>query len=142
MAGTLQVYSYNRCSTCRKALAWLTERGIAHEVHDITLTPPSKDMLVAAHQSLGDRKLLFNTSGQSYRAMGAAAVKALSDDEALRPWLPMEVDQTPFVEVNSSTTSPASSLIFGSRPSRVEVQAIQFADQGVHIALVADLTEA
>ena len=68
MAGTLQVYSYNRCSTCRKALAWLTERGIAHEVHDITLTPPSKDMLVAAHQSLGDRKLLFNTSGQSYRA--------------------------------------------------------------------------
>ena len=83
MAGTLQVYSYNRCSTCRKALAWLTERGIAHEVHDITLTPPSKEMLVAAHQSLGDRKLLFNTSGQSYRAMGAAAVKALSDDEAL-----------------------------------------------------------
>ena len=78
-----RVYSYNRCSTCRKALAWLTERGIAHEVHDITLTPPSKEMLVAAHQSLGDRKLLFNTSGQSYRAMGAAAVKALSDDEAL-----------------------------------------------------------
>ena len=83
MAGTLQVYSYSRCSTCRKALAWLTQRGIAHEVHDITLTPPSKDMLVAAHQSLGDRKLLFNTSGQSYRAIGAAAVKAMSDDEAL-----------------------------------------------------------
>ena len=83
MAEALQVYSYNRCSTCRKALAWLTERGIDHEVHDITLTPPSKEMLVAAHQSLGDRKLLFNTSGQSYRAMGAAAVKALSDDEAL-----------------------------------------------------------
>ena len=47
MAGTLQVYSYNRCSTCRKALAWLTERAIAHQVHDITLTPPSKEMLVA-----------------------------------------------------------------------------------------------
>ena len=52
-------------------------------MHDITLTPPSKEMLVAAHQSLGDRKLLFNTSGQSYRAMGAAAVKALSDEEAI-----------------------------------------------------------
>ena len=26
---------------------------------------------------------LFNTSGQSYRALGAAAVKAMTDDEAL-----------------------------------------------------------
>ena len=103
-AGMLQVYSYNRCSTCRKALAWLTERGIAHEVHDITLTPPSKDMLVAAHQSLGDRKLLFNTSGQSYRAMGAAAVKALSDDEALDALAADgKLIKRPFVEVNSST---------------------------------------
>ena len=83
MAGTLQVYSYNRCSTCRKALAWLSERGIPHEVHDITLTPPSRELLEAAKQALGDRKLLFNTSGQSYRAMGAAAVKAMSDSEAL-----------------------------------------------------------
>ena len=29
------------------------------------------------------RKRLFNTSGQSYRALGAAAVAALSDEEAL-----------------------------------------------------------
>jgi len=59
---------------------------------------------VAAHQSLGDRKLLFNTSGQSYRAMGAAAVKALSDDEALEA---LSADgkliKRPFVEVNSAT---------------------------------------
>ena len=38
---------------------------------------------MAAYQFFGERKLLFNTSGQSYRAMGAAAVKALTDDEAL-----------------------------------------------------------
>ena len=73
-------------------------------MHDITLTPPSKDMLVAAHQSLGDRKLLFNTSGQSYRAMGAAAVKALSDDEALEALAADgKLIKRPFVEVNSST---------------------------------------
>ena len=104
MAGTLQVYSYNRCSTCRKALAWLIERGIAHEVHDITLNPPSRDVLAAAHKCLGDRKLLFNTSGQSYRAMGAAAVKALSDDEALDALAADgKLIKRPFVAVDGST---------------------------------------
>ena len=104
MAGTLQVYSYNRCSTCRKALSWLSERGIAHDVHDITVTPPSRELLASAHQSLGDRKLLFNTSGQSYRAMGAAAVKALSDDEAIDALAADgKLIKRPFVAVDAST---------------------------------------
>ena len=104
MAGTLQVYSYNRCSTCRKALAWLSERGIAHEVHDITLNPPSRELLSAAHQALGERKMLFNTSGQSYRAMGAAAVKALSDNAALDALAADgKLIKRPFVAVDSST---------------------------------------
>ena len=104
MAGTLQFYSYNRCSTCRKALAWLSERGIAHEVHDITLNPPSRELLSAAHQALGERKMLFNTSGQSYRAMGAAAVKALSDNAALDALAADgKLIKRPFVAVDSST---------------------------------------
>ena len=73
-------------------------------MHDITLTPPSKEMLVAAYQSLGDRKLLFNTSGQSYRAMGAAAMKVMSDDEALEALAADgKLIKRPFVEVNCST---------------------------------------
>jgi arsenate reductase len=83
LAEPLLVYSYNRCSTCRKALAWLTEQGISHDVHDIVDDPPSRDDLVAAHAFLGDRRLLFNTSGQSYRALGSSAVKAMTDAEAL-----------------------------------------------------------
>ena len=80
---SLQVFSYSRCSTCRKALAWLNETGIDHDVIDITETPPSRDHLELAYKQFGDRKPLFNTSGQSYRALGAAAVKAMSDDQAL-----------------------------------------------------------
>ena len=83
MAEPLLVYSYNRRSTCRKALAWLTDQGLAHDVHDIVDHPPSRDELVAAHAFLGDRKLLFNTSGQSYRALGSSVVKAMTDAEAL-----------------------------------------------------------
>ena len=80
---TLLVYSYAACSTCRKALKWLEEQGIAHEVVDITSSPPSLAELRQALASLVNRQRLFNTSGLSYRALGAAAVKSMGDDEAL-----------------------------------------------------------
>ena len=79
----LKVYSYSRCTTCRKALAWLKAQGFIAEVVDITILPPDRQTLVDALQQFGQVKHLFNTSGQSYRAMGAAVVKAMSDEQAL-----------------------------------------------------------
>ncbi|PWL23105.1 MAG: ArsC family transcriptional regulator [Synechococcus sp. XM-24] len=83
----LRLFSYPKCGTCRTALQWLDQQGFSVgngnlELIDITLNPPGPDDLRLAFNSLG-RKRLFNTSGQSYRALGAAAVAALSDDEAL-----------------------------------------------------------
>ena len=75
-------YGYGPCGTCRKALAWLKERSIAVEVIDITTTPPGPDELRQALRQLG-RGRLFNTSGQSYRALGAERVKAMDDEQAL-----------------------------------------------------------
>ena len=79
----LKVYSYSRCSTCRKALAWLDSHGIDADVVDITVVPPDRQTLMDALQQFGQVKPLFNTSGQSYRALGAAVVKAMTDDEAI-----------------------------------------------------------
>ena len=83
----LRVYSYPACGTCRKALQWLAQQGFSAEkgnleLVDITRTPPSPAELHQAFGSLG-RKRLFNTSGQSYRALGAAAVAAMDDTQAL-----------------------------------------------------------
>lgn len=52
------------------------------EILDITEQPPSLSELEQALTQLG-RQRLFNTSGQSYRALGAAAVQALDDQAAL-----------------------------------------------------------
>jgi len=79
----LKVYSYSRCTTCRKALAWLKAQGFIAEVVDITILPPDRQTLVDALQQFGQVKHLFNTSGQSYRALGSAVVKAMADDEAI-----------------------------------------------------------
>jgi arsenate reductase len=83
----LRLYSYSRCGTCRKALQWLAQQGLSAEngrleLLDITSTPPSLHELRQAMAAVG-RKRLFNTSGQSYRALGAAAVAAMDDDQAL-----------------------------------------------------------
>jgi len=78
-----RLYSYPQCGTCRKALAWLHARRIEVELLDITATPPTAAELHRALEQFGGRGRLFNTSGQSYRALGAATVKAMGDAEAL-----------------------------------------------------------
>jgi arsenate reductase len=83
----LRIYSYAKCGTCRKALQWLALQGFSVdagtlELLDITERPPSGSELRAAFESVG-RKRLFNTSGQSYRALGSTAVAAMDDATAL-----------------------------------------------------------
>ena len=84
----LKVYAYGRCSTCRKALTWLAQQGLSAgpglELIEITTSAPSRGTLAEALAALGAIKRLFNTSGQSYRALGAAAVAAMGQDEALQ----------------------------------------------------------
>ena len=98
------VFSYSRCSTCRKALTWLESQGFSCEVVDITLEPPSLDWLSEAADQFGSLKPLFNTSGQSYRALGAAAVKAMTRDQALQALASDgKLIKRPFVAVDAST---------------------------------------
>ncbi len=82
MSSSIKIYSYYRCSTCRKALSWLEGKNIAYELLDIIETPPSEQMLKTAAAELGSRKPLFNTSGKSYRAIGSAVIKSMSDKDA------------------------------------------------------------
>jgi arsenate reductase len=81
----LRVYQYPKCSTCRKALAFLARRGVEYESIDITKNPPSKRELASALELAGvPFKKLFNTSGQSYRDGNfGERLKTLSQAEAL-----------------------------------------------------------
>jgi arsenate reductase len=81
------VLAYDACDTCRKARKWLESKGISHTVCPIVSAPPTLTELRAwvPASGVGLRKWL-NTSGQSYRALGKAAVDAASD-ETLLSWL-------------------------------------------------------
>ena len=66
----IKVYCYSKCSTCKKALKWLEEQGIAHEVIDIKADHPNEAALREYHAMSGlPLKRFFNTSGMQYREM-------------------------------------------------------------------------
>jgi arsenate reductase len=67
----ITVSIYQKCSTCRDAVKWLDEHGVAHQTKAIRETPPTPAELKSALKLLGgDIRKLFNTSGMDYRALG------------------------------------------------------------------------
>ena len=100
MKNQLTVYTYAQCDTCRKAVKWLKEQGIAFEERPIRQTPPTVNELRAVLVANGSvLRKLFNTSGRDYREQKlgetlpkmseAAALKLLSDNGNLvkRPFV-------------------------------------------------------
>jgi len=64
----IQFYGYKKCSTCRKGEKLLEANGVEFEFIDITLNPPSEDVLTAIIKNSGKPiKKFFNTSGVVYR---------------------------------------------------------------------------
>lgn len=76
---------YPRCSTCKKARAWLAERGIDFEERDIKLERPKKPELKKWHKKSGlELKRFFNTSGIQYKSLELKdKLPGMSEDEKL-----------------------------------------------------------
>lgn len=79
----LKVYTYAKCSTCRKAVKFLRDHQIKFEELPIRETPPSLAELKLMLQGRS-LKALFNTSGLDYKALGLSSKLAgMSVAEAL-----------------------------------------------------------
>jgi arsenate reductase len=64
------VYGIVTCGTVRKARVWLDARGVAYRFVDLREEPPTRARVEAWVRALGVAALK-NTSGGSYRALGA-----------------------------------------------------------------------
>ena len=76
---------YPKCSTCKKAKAWLEERGVSFADRHIVEDNPSADELRAWHEASAlPIKRFFNTSGMLYREMNIKAQldAGMTDEEA------------------------------------------------------------
>ena len=71
---TVLFVEYPKCSTCKKAKAWLDEHGVEYIDRDIILDNPTADELATwiARSGLPVRRF-FNSSGMKYRELGLKA---------------------------------------------------------------------
>lgn len=61
---------YSKCTTCKKAQAWLNDSGIEYELRDIKTENPTEAELREWHSRSGlPLKKFFNTSGLQYKAL-------------------------------------------------------------------------
>jgi len=81
----IHIYHYPKCSTCRKARAYLTQRGIEHTHSDLVASPiPASKLRDLIARSGLPMARFFNTSGESYRnGDWKTRIKQLSDKELI-----------------------------------------------------------
>lgn len=80
----IKFYGYSKCSTARKAKAWLNENNLEFENIEIVENPPTKEELRKMYEVSGyDIKKFFNTSGVKYRELGLKDVVKNESDEKL-----------------------------------------------------------
>lgn len=59
---------YPKCGTCKKARAWLDEKGFSYMEQDIKSQPPTRSELKEFYRKSGKPlKAFFNTSGLVYK---------------------------------------------------------------------------
>lgn len=82
----ITVLCYSRCSTCKKALKWLDEKGIVYKERPIKEENPSKEELAEWYKKSGlPLKRFFNTSGKLYKELKLKdKLPGMSEEEQLR----------------------------------------------------------
>ena len=82
---TLQFYHYPKCSTCKKARAFLDQHGHEPKLTDLVAEPISLARLRDLHKRSGlPLAKFFNTAGESYRNGDfKTRIKQLSETELL-----------------------------------------------------------
>ena len=81
-----KVYCYSKCSTCKKALKWLDDKGVKYQLIDIKEEHPDEKTLRSLHKKSGlPLKRFFNTSGMLYRELELSKkLPDMSEDEQFK----------------------------------------------------------
>ena len=78
------LYSYLKCSTCRKAAKWLKSKDCEFQLIDIIKEPPLVNYLnLALKQYFDDKKRIFNTRGKAFKNLNLD-IYSLSREEIIQ----------------------------------------------------------
>lgn len=109
----LTVFGIKSCDTCRKALAYLTEKNIQHTFHDVRDDGMDMQMLERWAASVGWEKLL-NKRSLTWRKVPEADRGNMTRDKALRLMLEQPtLLKRPVIETRRYTAVGFSEQRFG-----------------------------
>ncbi len=78
------LYSYLKCSTCRKAAKWLESKNFEFKLIDIVKETPLVNYInLALEQYSDDKKKIFNTRGQAFKTLNLD-IYGLSREEIIQ----------------------------------------------------------
>lgn len=82
----VQVYCYSKCTTCKKALKWLDDKGVKYQLIDLKEDNPDEKTLRSLHKKSGlPLKRFFNPSGMIYRELELSKkLPDMSEDEQFK----------------------------------------------------------
>ncbi|UEA17859.1 ArsC family reductase [Pasteurella canis] len=78
----ITVYGIKNCDTVKKALKWLTDNNISHQLHDYRIDGLSRDWLIQAEQQFGWENLV-NKRSTTWRNLDADIKETLSKQTTL-----------------------------------------------------------
>ncbi|MCX7250966.1 MAG: arsenate reductase [Burkholderiales bacterium] len=101
----IKVYGIPNCDTVKKARAWLTEQGVAHEFHDFKKAGVPEDRLDAWIGAVGWDKLL-NRRGPTWRKLDPELQASVVDGASAKPVMiaHSSVIKRPVVEWDNAIT--------------------------------------
>ena len=77
------LYSYLKCSTCRKAAKWFKSKDFEFQLIDIVKEPPLVNYLNLALDQYADNKRIFNIRGKAYKTLNLD-IYGLSREEIIQ----------------------------------------------------------
>ncbi len=79
---SVTIYGIKNCDTMKKAFAWLSEHGVAHDFHDYKKSGIGAETLARWCATLG-WEALVNRRGTTWRKLDPAAQAVASTEEAI-----------------------------------------------------------
>lgn len=114
---TIAVFGIPNCDTVKKARAWLSAQGLAHQFHDFKKQGVPEKELDAWLKALGWQPLV-NTRGTTWRKLDEATRAAVVDEASARALMLAQssVIKRPVVQwANGSVTVGFDQAAWGSR---------------------------
>lgn len=77
----INLYGLKNCSTCKKAVTWLQDKGVEHTFTDYRDEPIPPASLIRYAQQLGGWEKLVNRASPTWRKLDPSEQAASSDEE-------------------------------------------------------------